>query len=616
MRSLRYKISLSYALLVIIIIAVTVVVVYSFSQLSNAVSRTLLGNVQSVIAAENMMKSLDRQRIAQSELQARADSVTLNRFLENRREFLQWFQLAQGGMTLPTGPSIADSIVSSFQEYSTLSDSLATLLFRHGPSRATDRLANVVLPSMAEDVRDMCFRLLELNQNAIVVAEYTVREISDRSTLVVLLTSVVAIALSVFAAIQFSRSIIQPAEQLTQSVRLIAQGNLNQKIDISTDDEIGLLSREFNKMTERLRAYEEMNIQQIIAEKKKSETIVNSIADPVLVTDANDRLVLMNQAAADTLDVSESAWQGRPVRDLIASGEWKRLWDNRTMTEKSAEVPEVMISLGEPDQRLHLRPRQVTIEDRRGKVQWIVTLLQDVTRLKDLDQLKSDFLATVSHELRTPLTSLKMSLDILLQDFLGSLNTRQRELVSSSKEDTDRLTRLVKQLLDLSRLESGRYELHFERLSAQEIVDAGIQPLQLQLRQKGIALQLELDPAGPEFIADRDQMSWVVTNLVGNALRYTPDGGSIKISEKADGGSIQFCVSDNGRGIPQHALESIFEKFVQIKDAEESTPGSVGLGLAISKQIVEAHGGRIWVESELHRGSRFYFRVPVERANP
>lgn len=613
MKSLRYKVSLGYALLVVIMIGVTVIVVRSNSELSSAVTRTLIGNVQSVIASENMVRCLDRQRTSLRELQVQPDTAALRQLHESQSEFFQWFTAARGSMALTAEHPIVASIDSGFGHYRSLSDSFMTLLTRHRPPQQLIAQISTALAAEEDSLRDFCFELLSVNHNGIVDAETTVHAIADQSAVMVLATVGAAIVLSILAAIQFSRSIFRPAENLTRSVRLISEGHLNQKIDISSDDEFGMLSREFNKMTERLRAYEQLNIQKIIAEKKKSETIVNSIADPLLVTDTEERLVLMNTAAADMLNVDDSDWEGRSVRDLIPAADWQAFWDTRLKEENRPPISEAIITLNRTPGKIHLRPRQVTVEDYRGKVQWFVTSLQDVTRFKDLDQLKSEFLATVSHELRTPLTSLQMSLDILLQDLLGPLNDRQREIVSSAADDSGRLTRLVKQLLDLSRLESGKYELKRQTTTAQDIVEAGIQPLQFQLRQKGISVTISIASPITDVWVDRDQLSWVVTNLVGNALRYSSDGGTIEIAVRKEAEGLVFCVADNGRGIPKEAFDTIFDRFVQINVEGESTPGSVGLGLAISKQIVEAHGGSIWVESELNKGSRFHFRIPVNK---
>jgi signal transduction histidine kinase len=189
---------------------------------------------------------------------------------------------------------------------------------------------------------------------------------------------------------------------------------------------------------------------------------------------------------------------------------------------------------------------------------------------------------------------------------------QQGELLATAKSDCERLTKLVKELLNLSKLESGKFQIKKESINLRELVDEALKHLRVPLRMKGIEFETAIDSRLPAFSADREQLSWVITNLVSNALRYTPAGGKVTISAARENGVIQISVEDSGRGIPAEALESIFGKFVQVKQPADSTPGSVGLGLAIAKEVVEAHGGKIWVTSEMGKGSTFAFTIPFE----
>ena len=229
--------------------------------------------------------------------------------------------------------------------------------------------------------------------------------------------------------------------------------------------------------------------------------------------------------------------------------------------------------------------------------------------------MKSEFIATVSHELRTPLTSINMAIDILSQEVLGSVNEPQKDMLATAKDDCERLTKLVKELLDLSRLESGKYELKRESINLRSVVEEALKPLRLQFREKAIRLEIDIAQDTPEVPGDHQQLSWVITNLVSNALRYTPADGIVTIHSDIVGDSVRVSVSDAGRGIPAEAIEVIFDKFVQVKQSTDATPGSVGLGLAIAKEVVEAHGGKIWVESSMGQGSTFFFTIPRSERN-
>jgi PAS domain S-box-containing protein len=475
---------------------------------------------------------------------------------------------------------------------------------------ATEFRTKLIIP-VAKSLKDGCFEYLEINQDAMTLTEDKLNQTASDATLTVITISIVAVFLSFFTSIRFSRSIILPAEKLTRSVRNISSGQLNQKIDLNTDDEIGELSREFNKMTERLRTYEQMNIQQLIAEKKKSETIVENIADPVIVTDKNGVLVLMNQAAAAVFDVRGTDWQGKFVREVVGNQSWAEMLELGGTRRIEQEHRDPLFAFTRNDLKLYFRPRQAHIVDEHGYIQGVVTLLQDVTRFKNLDRMKSEFIATVSHELRTPLTSLSMGIDILSQEVIGSVNQRQKDLLVAAKDDSERLRKLVKELLDLSKLESGKYEMKKEFVDFRRLVTDAVRPLSLPFEEKHIRLELTIPEHLPAFSADSHQLAWVITNLLSNALRYTDTGGKVQLTAREEKQGLFVTVADTGHGISQENLETVFDKFVQVKSSTETTPGSVGLGLAIAREVVEAHGGRIWVESQVGIGSTFFFTIPA-----
>jgi PAS domain S-box-containing protein len=610
MRSLRYKIGLGYAVLVGTTILTSLVAVYNFSQLSNTIGKIYIANVQSIVAAENMSRALEQQEVALQNMVTRNDSLARIPFNRYRDEFSNSHKLASGSIVLPEEVATLDSMIISYGSYLRASDSVYRLVKRNEPRAQIQAFYSKDIQPVIGRLKDELYTLFETNQKSILALDKRVGDVANQSMLIVGIISALAVVLSIVTGLQVARNVINPAEQLTQSVRAIAQGHLNQKTDIVTDDEIGELSSEFNKMTERLRAFEEMNIAQLIGEMKKSEAIVESIAEPLIVTNNEQQLLLMNQAAANLLEVHSGNWKGKQITDLVKDEYWVELLRGRTLTGDGKEK-DLVLTLIRDGTPLYFRPHQTTLTDERGRVQSVVTIFQDVTRFKMLDQLKTDFIATVSHELRTPLTSLNMSLDIFSNEILGPMNERQRDLLGTAKDDAERLTKLVKELLDLSRLESGQYKIVKEPVDPGALIEAGLQPVRLPLREKHIDVDVVVDRTVDSVVGDAQHLSWVVTNLVSNALRYTESGGKVRIGVRRDNSDFLFTVADTGRGIPPEAMNSIFEKFIQIKQSNDTTPGSVGLGLAIAKQVVEAHGGRIWVESVLGQGSTFYFTIPA-----
>jgi PAS domain S-box-containing protein len=608
--SLRYKIGFSYFVIVIIGLATSAFAVYSFSNLRDTFSLMLHDNYESVRAAQNMFKALGGEENAQLSMLIQ-DNDAYFQFSTNRSNFLGWLEKAKQGSLNDREKIVLGRIIQDSYRYTQLTDSLYHLLqMKRQTTAATEFRTKLIIP-VAKSLKDGCFEYLEINQDAMTLTEDKLNQTASDATLTVITISIVAVFLSFFTSIRFSRSIILPAEKLTRSVRNISSGQLNQKIDLNTDDEIGELSREFNKMTERLRTYEQMNIQQLIAEKKKSETIVENIADPVIVTDKNGVLVLMNQAAAAVFDVRGTDWQGKFVREVVGNQSWAEMLELGGTRRIEQEHRDPLFAFTRNDLKLYFRPRQAHIVDEHGYIQGVVTLLQDVTRFKNLDRMKSEFIATVSHELRTPLTSLSMGIDILSQEVIGSVNQRQKDLLVAAKDDSERLRKLVKELLDLSKLESGKYEMKKEFVDFRRLVTDAVRPLSLPFEEKHIRLELTIPEHLPAFSADSHQLAWVITNLLSNALRYTDTGGKVQLTAREEKQGLFVTVADTGHGISQENLETVFDKFVQVKSSTETTPGSVGLGLAIAREVVEAHGGRIWVESQVGIGSTFFFTIPA-----
>jgi signal transduction histidine kinase len=303
---------------------------------------------------------------------------------------------------------------------------------------------------------------------------------------------------------------------------------------------------------------------------------------------------------------------GKPLQDVVPDarvlGLITRASGSRTTDQEQSIT---FLQFERQGKTLYFRPKLTTLRDREGSLYGILALLQDITQFKELDQMKSEFIATVSHEFRTPVTSINMSVDILNQEILGPLTTRQKELVTSAKEDCHRLTKLARELLQLAKMESGRIQLREEELQFKEVIESSLKPLQIQFQEKNVQLVPDVQHDLPPLRADEQQISWVITNLVTNALKYTPAGGTVTVRGRQDDGGLRLEVQDTGVGIPQEFLTRIFDKFVQVKQMSGTTPGSVGLGLAIAREIVHMYGGRIWVESEVGKGSTFSFVLPV-----
>jgi PAS domain S-box-containing protein len=609
--TLRAKVAAGFTVLVVINVVVSAWSIYSFNELTSAVTTMIKQNYQNVIASQSMVENLERDNSAQLLMLSGYSDAGYIQFQDNQRNFFAGFQEAANSNNFQQGAEILRRIDSLYSEYSDDTDTLKDVLQWQSHRAAQDYHYNNILP-LFDRIKLECFQLLDMNNSAMGDAVTKVNEIGNQATLTVFGAAILAIVLSIVASWQFSQYIMEPAEKLTDTVRKLGRGFLDVRADINSQDEIGELASEFNKMAERLQKYEEINIEKLISEKKKSETIVGIISDPIIVVDKEGRLVLMNKLAEDLFSLVEDDVVGRKFQDVVNSPELVKYMCRSLEGEELKDIPPYFELKFEGEDR-YFRIKLDPTKTSSGKIAGAILILQDVTQFKELDKMKSEFMARVSHEFRTPLTSINMTFDILKDEHLGHVNKKQRELLAAGKQDAERLTKLVRELLELSRIESGKIQLKEDRVETKSLIEFSVQPVLLQFSGKNVRLDINIDDTIPEFLADYQQLSWVISNLVTNALRFTEPGGTVTVDAAMNGENLVVAVRDTGCGIEKDELEKVFDKFVQLQDSADPSPGSVGLGLSIAKEIVELYGGKIWADSQVGVGTVFTFSIPIGR---
>ena len=363
-------------------------------------------------------------------------------------------------------------------------------------------------------------------------------------------------------------------------------------------------------LAERIRELRRSDLGKLLIAQQTTDAAIDSLYDPVIVTDSDGCVTRINPAAerlfgarADTVgkpigQVARNERVAQAVADVLRS-------ERAVASESAAEV----LPWAVDGSRRAFRVRSTPMRDADDRFVGAVTLLEDVTHLSEISRLKSEFIAAASHELRTPLTSVQMGIHLLLEGVAGPLDERQQEILQVCRDDTARLDRLMRQLLDLSKIEAGVSAAVRAPVRPSVLVREAAESLRLQLEARGLRLDVDATPDLPAVFADRDQIERVIVNLLNNASRATPSGGSIGVAAAQRGHDIAFSVTDSGTGIPREYLARVFEPFVQVPNA---AAGGSGLGLTISRRIVEAHGGRLTAQSEPGRGSTFTFTVPID----
>ncbi|MBW4627006.1 MAG: cell wall metabolism sensor histidine kinase WalK [Brasilonema octagenarum HA4186-MV1] len=414
-------------------------------------------------------------------------------------------------------------------------------------------------------------------------------------------------------------TITKPIKELLVGVKQIAAGNFKQQIDLPLGGELGELILNFNEMAERLERYEEQNIEELTAEKAKLETLVSTIADGAVLIDNSMQVILANPTAQRIFGWEEAKLVGENVLHHLPAAVGMQI--TRPLYEIATgecESAEFRIPLIEPIKRTVRILMTTVLNQQRESVKGIAITVQDITREVELNEAKSQFISNISHELRTPLFNIKSFIETL-HDYGEDLSTEQKkEFLVTVNHETDRLTRLVNDVLDLSKLESGR-NYHLKGVDLAQAIEQTLRTYQLNARDKGIELIQEVEPQLPLVVGHYDLLLQVLANLIGNALKFTKAGGKValrahqlqpKSSSHHQVPKVRVEISDTGIGIGPEDQEAIFDRFVRVENRVHTLEGT-GLGLSIVRNIIEKHQTKIYLVSEIGIGTTFWFDLAV-----
>lgn len=583
--------------------------IFNLRRLGKASEAILQENYRSIRAAENMIDALERQ-----------DSATLLFLLENEQQgrevfreneilFSQWLGRAKDNVTIAGEQEILTKLQKQYRNYLIATAQLRELE-QNQLQRATSYYYQTVFPQFKQ-VRTTAIQLRDLNQETMVFASQEAAIVSQQAIWSMVVTGSTVVAFGLGFSLLLSNRLVKPLREMTRATEEIAEGNYHVAISVKSKDEIGFLGQEINLMSQKLKAFHDLNVGKVLIEKQRSEAIINSITDGIVVVDAELKIIAINPLAATIVKTNSEQAIGNHFLDIFNDRE---LYEHLKATAATTSTPllderQSIITI-EGENRVQyykIAITPVTIEE--GTMLGVVLLLQDVTKMKELDRLKSEFVATASHELRTPLTGMAMSINLLIETCPEKLSEREMELLQAAEEDVERLRSLVNDLLDLSKIESGRIEMEFGSLKVDRIIAKAVSMLAVQAQEKRINITQIPFEESIQVKADPNKIIWVLTNLLANALRYSDIGDRIEVTAKRRGEWAYLSVADNGAGIPYEYQGKIFDKFVQVNT--EKDVGGSGLGLAICKEIVKAHGGTIWVDSTPGQGSKFTFTLPV-----
>lgn len=455
----------------------------------------------------------------------------------------------------------------------------------------------------------------DLNMNAIVRKNDVAQAAIERAAMYVIFAASICFLILFSFIVNFPGFVANPLREFSDAIKEISRKNYKQKLEFKGSDEFSELAASFNVMTAELNKWESSNLAKIQSEKLRIEAIIEQMQDAIIGLNEQQEFLFFNKVAGQLMNLDQQNVIGQNAMELRKKNDLL----NRILQETGTDKP-IKIYADHKESYFQLERREIMVPNyddnadnatvQTGKAAGQVYILKNITQFKELDEAKTNFIATVSHELKTPISSIKMSLKLMDDERVGVMNPEQKELVQHIREDCGRLLKITSELLDLAQVETGNLQLNFVKSDPRKIAIYAMDAVRFQAEQKSIELDLISKNKLPQINVDIEKTAWVLVNFLSNALRYSAVKSKVIVQVIENNDTIEFSVRDFGKGIEEQYQKRLFEKYFQVPTDGNNKSGS-GLGLAISKDFIEAESGKIWVESAIGEGSKFCFSLPV-----
>ncbi len=609
--NLKKKILIGYGVAFSLMSLVAAWAILNLLSLGKTTDTILRDYYRSILAVENMLDALGRQDSGILLVFMGDIEKGISQYRENDALFLEWLGRSKESIAVEGELEAVNAIERQYREYRCNFYQLADIQQAENSSLplSLQTYKETILPIFNE-VKASCLDLRTMNEKTMYSVSENARKAAGNAIWSTVVVASIASMFALFFSLVFAERLVQPLRRFVDAAKKIAAGEFSVQLSVETKDEFGDLAREFNSMADQLRQYHMLNVDRIVAEKNKGEAILASIEDGLVVFDAERRVTAINPAARRILKVRSAVGETLDCEQPLPDNNIFEIIDETIKSGMQPNLPDDQrIVVLTTDEVTHHFLFSVTVVGQKDqKLTSVALLLKDITQLREVERLKSEFVMAASHELRTPLTSLGMSIDLLIEHATQYLPDKEQELLHAAYDEVNRMKTMVHDLLDLSKIEAGRIDMEIEKIAVATLFEHARNIFKGQLRMKHITLTVDETEFLPLVRADANKIVWVLSNLISNALRYVAEGGHIRLTAKRTGAAVNICVEDDGVGIPPEHQTRIFQKFVQLNKRES---GRTGLGLAISKEIVRAHGGTIWVESHPGKGSAFTFTLPA-----
>jgi two-component system, NtrC family, sensor histidine kinase KinB len=460
-----------------------------------------------------------------------------------------------------------------------------------------------------KSIRNEIFKIVDLNMKAIQRKSELAKRTAEDATVSVAIAGAICFLIAFSLLVNLPSSIANPIKELTESIKQIADKKYSRRVNFVNHNEFGELATSFNTMAEKLEEYNDSSLATLMIEKKRIETLINNMHDPVIGLDEKMKIIFVNEEATKTIGLPQTEMIGKFAQDLSLRNDLIRsLIQDLTVPQANIgkeKTQTIKIFVNNKESYFEKETLNISIVptgEQIKKTIGYVVILRNITEHKELDFAKTNFIATVSHEFKTPISSIKMSLQLLENEQVGQINMEQKNLIESIKDDANRLLNTTSELLNITQVETGNIQLSIIPSEPKAILEYAINANKTQAEQKQIQLKTEYPNDLPLVIADSEKTAWVLINLISNAIRYSHENSTINLSINVDNQHVKFMVKDSGQGIAPEYKDKVFDRYFRVPGTRKE---GTGLGLAISKEFIEAQGGQISVESDFGAGSVF-----------
>lgn len=614
MKTLKSKILAGLFFLLILILSISLTGIISIYYLSSDSNEIIKDNYASLEYCQKMLSSIEK--IFNDVVSANSKSLSTtelyvirNKIKTEQNEFEKNLSLQKDNITEPGEKKLVTVVVNLYSKFS---------IELNNTEKSYSNLTDIKLQSLRNEYLALTQSIREIydvNNKAVYTRSKIAHKTADKVSLVMAIVTAVSIVLTIAFIFYFPSYLTFPILELTKKIDDISNRKYDQRIEIKSNDEFRTLADAFNKMTFKLKEYEEQHIDELILEKRRIETLVANLQDGSLLLDNDFSILHANNKFCELTGLSVSKLIGKKIFELENKNEItdffstlnvESIKDNHSLLDKKIRVKSNNHS--EYYKILLLEISRSFKSEVQKEISGYILLIQNITSFEERDIAKTNLLATISHELKTPLSSINLSLKLLEDDRIGSLNSEQKELVQSVKQHSARILKLVNEVLDFTQAEAGQIKLKISEHNINDIIEFGTFAVLMLLNEKEIDLKVSANKDLPKVKCDIEKTVWVIVNLLTNAIRYSERKGRIIISAERTNNYLQFSIRDFGSGISEEEQNRIFEKYVT--SSSRSAKGT-GLGLAIAKEFVEVQGGQISFTSELNKGTTFYFTLPI-----